>query len=462
MGKGYVATEETQLSIKGTVEDTNDKVGSVKNTGEDTNTKITSAKTTAEDTNTKVGSVKGTVEATQTTVNSILSELQGQRPKRYGFRVKISESSPANRVEYLYDAVGLTPAYMNFGTGFNFGSWADIWFVKNNFPCMVKSNGAVDYQLNPNDYTKKADGTSSDVANVSYDGNAMSAIPCVWYKRWTDGDYYYFVACEEQYDETYYADVHTDENGIVQPYKYVAIFKGSLDSNSKLRSLSGKAPMQNAQASNELTYAQNNGSAWTIKEWGVWNLIADLLILMGKSTDSQSVYGQGHTTGGSSASDLMTTGSLNTAGQFYGYSDTTHAVKVFHLENWWGDRWDRIVGLVVVNGVAKAQMNSKGNAYNFTGSGYATMGAVMAASGYQVREYSGRLGTVPTATDAGGSSSQYECDYFWLNASITAVAIVGGNCNNDAWCGARYLDCNDGASNAYWNLGASLSLKNPS
>ena len=408
--------------------------------------------------------------AKESTSQEILAELRGQKPKRYGFRVKMSESKPggysggswvAGRVEYLYDAADMTPAHMDFGNAFNYGSWENIWFVKNNFPCMVKSNGTVDYQLDPDDYSKKSDGvTASDVADATYDGNAMSAIPCVWYKRWTDGDYYYFVACEEQYDETFYADVHEDENGVVQPYKYIAIFKGSLDSNNKLRSLSGKAPMQNAQASNELSYAQANGDAWTIKEWGVWNLIADLLILMGKSTDTQSAFGQGHTTGGSSASDLLTTGSLNDKGQFFGYSDTTHAVKVFHLENWWGDRWDRIVGLVVVSGVAKAQMNSKGNAYNFTGSGYDTVGAIFPAAGYQVREYSGRHGTLPTAT--GGSETTYECDYFWINTGITAVPVVGGNCNYDAKCGARCLSCDDAATFAHWSIGASLSLKNPS
>ncbi len=441
MGKSYVATETTQLSIKGTVEDTNTKINSAKATAEDTNTKATAAKNNTD---------------------TILAELRGQQPKRYGFRVKMSESSPANRVEYLYDAVGMTPAFMNFGSAFNYGSWANIWFVKNNYPCMVKSNGAVDYQLDPNNYAKKSDGvTNSDVANTSYDGNAMSAIPCVWYKRWTDGDYYYFVCCEEQYDETYYADVHTDENGIVQPYKYAAIFEGSTDSNSKLRSLSGQAPMNSQQASTELTQAQNNGSAWTIKEWGVWCLIADLLILMGKSTNTQAVYGQGHTTGGSSAANLLTTGTLNTAGQFYGYNDTSHAVKVFHLENWWGDRWDRIVGMVVVSGTVKAQMNSKGNAYNFTGSGYATVGNILPDNHtYQVREYSGRLGTFPTSE--GGSDSTYECDYFWINKTITAVPLVGGTCGHAAGCGARCLSCAGAATSAYWDFGASLSLKNPS
>lgn len=45
---------------------------------------------------------------------------------RYGYRIKKDEGDPYGRVEYLYDAVGLTPAKMDFTAGkFNYGSWAD-------------------------------------------------------------------------------------------------------------------------------------------------------------------------------------------------------------------------------------------------------------------------------------------------------------------------------------------------
>lgn len=40
-----------------------------------------------------------------------------------------------------------------------------------------------------------------------------------------------------------------------------------------------------------------------------------------------------------------------------------------------------------------------------------------------------------------------------------SVAIVGGNCNNGANCGARYLNLNNDAGNANWNIGASPALK---
>ena len=107
MAKIYVADKDTLDSVKETAEATSEKVDGVQNTA-----------------------------------NAILSELQGQRPKRYGFRVKIAEPDPEARVEYIYDAVGMTPAAMNFSGGvFNVGSWADVWFVRDNYPAMVKYDG---------------------------------------------------------------------------------------------------------------------------------------------------------------------------------------------------------------------------------------------------------------------------------------------------------------------------------
>ena len=35
------------------------------------------------------------------------------------------------------------------------------------------------------------------------------------------------------------------------------------------------------------------------------------------------------------------------------------------------------------------------------------------------------------------------------------VAIRGGNCNNGANCGFRYVNVNNAASNSNWNIGAS-------
>ena len=80
--------------------------------------------------------------------------------KRYGMKINKNDSNPATRCTYLFDAVGMTPAAMNYSAGrFDFGDWGDVFFVKNNYPAMVRYDGTEDYKLDPNDHTKKADGT---------------------------------------------------------------------------------------------------------------------------------------------------------------------------------------------------------------------------------------------------------------------------------------------------------------
>lgn len=88
----------------------------------------------------------------------------------YGWHVNPDISDSSNAVTYLEDAIGMTPASMG-STTFDYGSWENAFFMPK--PCMLKSNGKVDYYLDPNDYTKKLDGTASDISNPNYDGNAM-------------------------------------------------------------------------------------------------------------------------------------------------------------------------------------------------------------------------------------------------------------------------------------------------
>ena len=409
-------------------------------------------------------SIQSTANSTKSNTDSILAELRGQRPKRYGYRVKESEGNPASRVEYLFDAVGMTPAKMDYTSGvFNYGSWADFFVVRDNFPCMVKNDGTVDYALNPNDYTKKAvTGADSDVANTAYAGNAMSAIPLVFVKRYHENGYRYVIFCESQYDESYKAYAHTRPDGSLSPYAYGPMFEGSII-DSKLRSIAGVAPTGSTTASAEVAAAQATGSNFTITTWAFWNLIHDLLVLIGKSTHVQAVFGQGHTTGGSSAADLLETGTLKDKGQFFGYSNTTSAVKVFHMENFWGDRWDRMVGLIYDHGMYKAKMTPEGSGYNLTGAGYTAVrkgvSATSSGGGYVKNAQQTEHGLFPTVL--GGSEATFDADYHYYNPDIVSVTYGGGACIYGGECG-RFLCVDSAAGLAWWYLGASLFLNNPS
>ena len=93
----------------------------------------------------------------------------------YGFHVDSTESDPEAAVTYLADAVGMTPAHMDFANDrFDYGSWKNAFFMPR--PCMLKSDGTVGEYLDPNDYSKKTDGTPSDVADDTYDASVAHDI----------------------------------------------------------------------------------------------------------------------------------------------------------------------------------------------------------------------------------------------------------------------------------------------
>ena len=98
------------------------------------------------------------------------------KPKRYGMRINLLDSNPATRVKYLYDAVGMTPAGMNFaGGGFDYGDWGDIWFVKKNRPVMVRTDGTVDYELNHENHALKLNGGASDINIIRWKCNVRDS-----------------------------------------------------------------------------------------------------------------------------------------------------------------------------------------------------------------------------------------------------------------------------------------------
>ena len=407
---------------------------------------------------------KPTQDLIKADTTAILKEVKGLKPKRYGYRMRNSEANSHTRVEYLYDAVGMQPARMVYAENrFDFGDWGGIWFNRDNQPCMVRPDGSVAYWLDPNDYSKNAStGEPSDVANVEGNLNAMSAIPLCWVKRWQEGEYRYVVFCEEQYDETYEAFAHKRPDGSYSPFAFGPMFKGFMDPGGKLRSISGVQPYSGKAAQAELDAAALNGANWGIMTWAFWNLLHDLLVLMSKSTALQEVYGEGRSAGGSSAADFLTMGTLNNKGPFYGFSDTTHPVKVFHMENFWAERYDRLVGLIVDHGVYKARMWPDGG-YNLTGEGYDTVGrgifGASPAGGYVTACRETPQGLIPEKL--GGSSATYDQDYHYFANKTVSVPFVGGSCIDGSGCG-RYLRVDNTAGDAGWRIGASLFLNNPS
>lgn len=380
------------------------------------------------------------------------------KPIHYGFKIDKSISDPSNAVIYTHDAVTMTPAGMDFTNGvFDYGSWENVWFIKSARPVMLNFDGTEAYDLDPNDYSKKLDGTPSDIADSTKNTNAMIAFPTVWIKRTDDASYNYIEISDQQLDSDFHAYAHEDANGVVKPYIYLPIYKGSMV-DGKLRSISGVKPQSNTTAQQEVDAASALGTGWQIWDYTSKEMLCDLLTLISKSLDTQGKFGQGHSTGGSSASDFLDCGTLNNKGKFFGYSATTSQVKCFGMEALWAERWDRELGLILDGGIYKIKEHPT---YNLTGEGYTAISTSVAQSptsnDYIKTEISTQYGSLPTVV--GGTESTYYCDYFYQSQTNIRVSIRGGSCGNGANDGLRCVSVNGIVTASAWFIGASPVYK---
>ena len=384
----------------------------------------------------------------------------------FGFKLDQNESDPSSMIEYIEDNKDFKSAYMNYSSDlFDYGDWKDVWFIRDLKPCMLNYDGTVAYELDKNDYSLKADGTPSDIANDSFGGNAMVGIPKVYWKIVDNGDdtaNIYF--SNKKLDDDFVCWSHIDNNGNEIDYCYMPIYNGS-NVSSKLRSLSGKTPIKGQTGATEITLAKANNLTsdviWYTEVFSDRMLINLLLLLIGKSTDTQTTFGNGHYKG----SSLLATGTLNDKGLFYGTNGTEKGVKVFGIENWWGNQWRRIAGWINDKGNQKIKMTygqsdgSTVDGYSTDGSGYISIGCTPSgkSGGYISKMTITENGLIPT--EASGSATTYYTDGLWFGSSNVYYVFVGGSSTNDLSVGALCLRLYEEVSYTGWNVGASVSCK---
>ena len=409
----------------------------------------------------------------------------------YGFHIDGTESDPSAKVTYVGDSVGFSPAYMDYTNGrFHWGSWREAFFMPR--PCMLKYDGTVDYYLDEYDYSKRKDGTASDVANPDYEGNAMMEWgrggKIIWLKVVPDeGDptsATVYVA-DHDVDGTYKCWPFINGEGHQVMHFYTPCYFGSIvndgtkDVLRSLSGMSGASRCKNKSAAVERTMAQANNPAkaiWDTETFADIILIQYLLVLMGKSLDMQAVFGQGLNMSGSDAvNDGFTSGQHDGRGLFWGTNSGAatmyaNAVKVFGMENFWGYMWRRFAGLVNVSDTERykltkgTQDGSMATDYVVSNSasdygGYLTGSTLPSASGAYINAQTYKEDGSYTITDASGTSATHYCDGLWTNLSAVCYASRGGSSSNGALVGAWSLNLNDTASLAHWGIGAAPSCK---
>ena len=385
----------------------------------------------------------------------------------YAVHISMTEADPDNAVTFPsgYDNSDFSDnAYMDFtGGSFHYGNWADAFFMPRS--CMLKFDGTVDYYLNEDDETKKEDGTASDVANINYGGNAMVEWGKIYFgfKGDADGNGYTFIVSDYS-DEGIDCYCNIDENKNEIDHFYTPKYFASNDSSNRLRSISGQSNYVSQTGTTELSHAKANGNGWSTECYGDWTLIKHLLVLMSKSLDIQAKYGYGRCS--TSNSTAIGQGTMNGKGRFWGDSSQTNGVKIFGMENWYGNIWRRIEGYVTnSSGVQLVKMcygtrdGSTADGYSTGGTGYVSMGTTSgtSGSGIQSMHINNKCGVVPKALTGNASPTTYFSDGHWYGNSC--YALVGGYWNYGLLVGAFCSTVDSAVSNANPGLGAAVSCK---
>lgn len=354
--------------------------------------------------------------------------------------IDLNNSDPETALTYKDDAVGMASGS---------SAWDEFF---GHYPCLFKEGQEVG-KLNPNDFSKFEDGTDADITSGSA-GDVMICFPRRGVKINTVGNILTISMTDNPNAEGfgYYAHSRGAES---KEKFYLGAYKGYSLYN-KLRSVSGKKPTVNRTIGAFRTLAQSNGIGY--EQSGFYQLVfrQTMYILKYKNLDSQTKVGKGYAAMPSGSSS-KNTGSTNSYGMDCELikqsnpsymTDGTHQVKLFGLEDFWGNVYEWIDGLVADSSrnILTATTN-----FNDNGTGYTNQGR--GASSNLSSLMSKPQGTTEkgfVVKECNGSSSTYFCDYTYLTAS--AVSYFGGSLDSFLGAGAFCLSVGGSASstNSYF------------
>ena len=312
--------------------------------------------------------------------------------------IDLANSNPATCVTYADDAVGMAagdPAWDEF-----FG----------HYPVLLK-NGVEVGKLNPNNFDQFEDGSSADISSGNA-GDTMIAFPRRGLTITTSGTKITISMTDDPDNGDFEYNAHT-RGTTAKDVFYLGVYKGYED-DGKLRSLKGKTITANQTISTFRTKAQENGSGY--EQSGFYQLIFRqcMYILKYKNLNSQETIGHGYVL--SSHTAAAATGGTETWGMDCEeikktnpdyMTDQDHHVKCFGIEDFWGNIWEWIDGLVTDLDYHILTANS---GFNDDGSGYTDNGGEAPdGMGYMSKAVgSTKAGFI--IKKVGGSETTFFCD----------------------------------------------------
>lgn len=352
--------------------------------------------------------------------------------------IDLSDSNPATCVSYADDA-----ANMQAGSA----EWDEFF---GHYPCLFK-DGAEVGKLNPNDFSKFADGTNADITSGAA-GDVMIAFPRRGVKITTSGTKV-TVSMTNGASEDGFSYLAHQRGETNKDVFYLGVYKGFVDSG-KLRSLSGKTPTVKQYIRTFRTQAQANGAGYEQSAFYQLLFRQCMYILKYKNLNSQQAVGMGYVWAPDGQLIPVQTGATNASGMDWGDKTAlTSRVKLFGMEDFWGNVYEFIDGLYINTTwnilTATDGFNDSGTGYTDCGKGASdnqTSGFMQSAQG------TAQTGFIPKTF--AGSETTYYCD----SATFVrgAVPMYGGYSRSNKGAGVFNLNIDVATSSAQNHIGSRL------
>lgn len=387
--------------------------------------------------------------------------------------------------------------------------------VQSQYKGCVANGAAINYYLDPNDWSKKADGGNSVLDGT--DGTVRVHIPKFYGKSGVEGTKRWvrmstikmddtWIEIPEMLVDAYRSTVNQTGNKAVSVVNTTAQFRGGgnrtandtyLDTDA-FRSDLGK-PRTNISRANMRTYAANAGSEMLCYEYYKWIFywawVIEYATFNSQATYNAELTADGYHQGGlgpgitdwnnnangwsgyNGTYPITPCGYCNDIGNFTGIKElvipetvvdesTTVPTKTFKVPRWrgfdnpFGDIWTNLDGIILertaANQPSSVYTTSNPSAFgdDNTAKGKMTVaGKEIASDGYTKDFDLGSKGEIIPSV-VGGSATTYMCDYHWCNAASTSLRtlIVGGS-SDGGGSGLGYFYSYDGVGYAYSIVG---------
>ena len=319
---------------------------------------------------------------------------------RMTVEIDLSNSNPNTALTYADDAKTMTPGS---------SAWDEFF---GHYPVLLKDGQEVG-RLDPNDFSKFENGTPADITSGEA-GDVMICFPIRGLDIYTTGNIMTVSMTptpNPEFDNCYAHMFYTGAGTSIEQYVcdkfYLGSYAGTGDASARLRSLSGGMPMGSR------TLAQMEDAAYRRQPYSIMGYyqllyIQAMYLLKYKNLDSQTAVGRGYVL---SNTAIHMTGGRDADGMDCGDATGKTQVKLFGLEDFWGNMW-QWVGNAYADGFTE-----KFRAFPPGGEWMEFYSRQVAAcGGYMSRPFGDSLfGFTPEA--CGGSSTTWFCDQ--ANVTVT-------------------------------------------